>query len=103
MTTLSVPEPSLSSRAMLSVLSISIWSGRKHDPEASVEIAQRHGAQADAGRYPSALGHHKLPRRGLQDNKRAGDNERACRRWFWARPPISGRNSFQLGETALLT
>jgi hypothetical protein len=39
---------------MLSVLSISMWSARKHDPEASVEIAQRHGAQPDAGRYHSA-------------------------------------------------
>ena len=52
---LSVSEPSLSSRAMLCSLSISMWSARKHDPEASEEIAQRHGAQADAGRYHKVL------------------------------------------------
>jgi hypothetical protein len=39
---------------MLCSLSISMWSARKHDPEASEEIAQRHGAQPDAGRYHSA-------------------------------------------------
>ena len=53
MNSISIPEPSLSSRAMLCSLSISMWSARKHDPEASEEIAQRHGAQADAGRYGS--------------------------------------------------
>jgi hypothetical protein len=36
-------------------LSISTWSARKHDPDASQEIAQRHGAQADAGRYHKVL------------------------------------------------
>ncbi len=51
MNSISTPEPSLSSRAMLCSLSISMWSARKHDPEASEEIAQRHGAQPDAGRY----------------------------------------------------
>jgi hypothetical protein len=55
MNSISVPEPSLSSRAMLCSLSISMWSARKHDPEASQEIAQRHGAQADAGRYDKVL------------------------------------------------
>jgi hypothetical protein len=50
---ISVAEPSLSSRAMLCSLSISMWSARKHDPEASEEIAQRHVAQPDAGRYHS--------------------------------------------------
>jgi hypothetical protein len=54
MNSLTGAEPSLSSRAMLCSLSISTWSARKHDPEASEEIAQRHGAQADAGRYQSA-------------------------------------------------
>jgi hypothetical protein len=49
MNSISAPEPSLSSRAMLCSLSISMWSARKHDPEASEEIAQRHGAQPDAG------------------------------------------------------
>ncbi len=63
MTTFSVAEPSLSSRAMLCALSISIWSARKHDPEASEEIAQRHGAQADAGRYHKVL----LPKAALAE------------------------------------
>jgi hypothetical protein len=36
---------------MLCSLSISMWSARKHDREASEEIAQRHGAQPDAARY----------------------------------------------------
>jgi hypothetical protein len=54
MNPISISEPSLSSRAMPCSLSISMWSARKHDPDASQEIAQRHGAQADAGRYHSA-------------------------------------------------
>jgi hypothetical protein len=60
---ISIPEPSLSSRAMLCSLSISMWSARKHDPEASEEIAQRHGAQADAGRYHKVL----LPKEALAE------------------------------------
>ena len=48
---MSTSEHSLSSRAMLCSLSISMWSARKHDREASEEIAQRHGAQPDAARY----------------------------------------------------
>jgi hypothetical protein len=40
---------------MLCSLSISMWSARKHDPDASEEIAVRHGAQADAGRYHKVL------------------------------------------------
>lgn len=63
MNTISVAEPSLSSRAMLCSLSISMWSARKHDPEASEEIAQRHGAQADAGRYQKVL----LPKTALAE------------------------------------
>jgi len=59
----SVPDPSLSSRAMLCSLSISMWSARKHDPDASQEIAQRHGAQADAGRYHKVL----LPKEALAE------------------------------------
>ena len=39
----SMPEVSLASRAMLCTLSICQWSARKHDPEASEEIAARHG------------------------------------------------------------
>jgi hypothetical protein len=50
-----IREPSLASRAMLCSLSIRMWSARKHDREASDEIAQRHGAQPDAGRYHKAL------------------------------------------------
>ena len=61
MNTISVAEPSLCSRAMLCSLSISMWSARKHDPDASQEIAQRHGAQADAGRYHKVL----LPKEAL--------------------------------------
>ena len=63
MTSISTPEPSLSSRAMLCSLSISVWSARKHDPEASEEIAQRHGAQPDAGRYHKVL----LPKAALAE------------------------------------
>jgi hypothetical protein len=48
---------------MLCSLSISMWSARKHDPEASQEIAQRHGAQADAGRYHKVL----LPKEALAE------------------------------------
>ena len=69
MNSISTSEPSLPSRAMLCSLSISMWSARKHDPEASEEIAQRHGAQPDAGRY-----HKVLPqggaRRGPKDRER---------------------------------
>ena len=39
MNSLTVAEPSLSSRAILCSLSISMRSARKHDPEASEEIA----------------------------------------------------------------
>ena len=63
MNPISVAEPSLSSRAMLCSLSISMWSARKHDPDASQEIAQRHGAQADAGRYHKVL----LPKAALAE------------------------------------
>ena len=63
MNPISIPEPSLSSRAMLCSLSISMWSARKHDPDASQEIAQRHSAQADAGRYHKVL----LPKEALAE------------------------------------
>ena len=69
----SVPEVSLASRAMLCSLSICQWSARKHDPEASEEIAARHGAQANAGRYNKVL----LPPEALGDLKRiAGEARR---------------------------
>ena len=70
MNSVSVAEPSLSSRAMLCSLSISMWSARKHDPDASQEIAQRHGAQADAGRYHKVL----LPKAALAEIQK--DRER---------------------------
>ncbi len=57
------PEPSLSSRAMLCSLSISMWSARKHDREASDEIASIHGAKSDAGRYNKIL----LPKEALAE------------------------------------
>jgi hypothetical protein len=57
------PAASLSSRAMLCSLSISMWSARKHDPDASEEIAARHGAQVDSGRYHKLL----LPRKALTE------------------------------------
>jgi len=56
-------EPSLSSRAMLCSLSIGVWSARKHDADASEEIARQHGAQLDAGRYHKVL----LPKEALAD------------------------------------
>ena len=63
MTSIQIPEPSLSSRAMLCSLSISMWSARKHDRDASEEIAVRHGAQADSGRYHKVL----LPKQALTE------------------------------------
>lgn len=63
MSSIPFAEPSLSSRAMLASLSISIWSARKHDPEASEEIALRHGVQTDAERYNKVL----LPKKALAD------------------------------------
>lgn len=63
MSTFSVPELSLPSRAMLCTLSISAWSARKHDPDISEEIAARHGAQTDCGRYHKVL----LPKEALAE------------------------------------
>ena len=63
MDSISIPEHSLSSRAMLCSVSISMWSARKHDPDASEEIAMRHGAQADSGRYHKVL----LPKQALAE------------------------------------
>ncbi|MGH9571414.1 MAG: hypothetical protein ACRD4F_17350 [Candidatus Angelobacter sp.] len=40
-----------------------MWSARKHDPDASEEIAARHGAQSDAGRYNKVL----LPKQALAE------------------------------------
>ena len=63
MTSVSIPESHLSTRAMLCSVSISVWSARKHDPDASEEIALQHGAQADSGRYHKVL----LPRQALAE------------------------------------
>ncbi len=63
MTSIPIPEHSLSSRAMLCSLSIRMWSARKHDPDASEEIAARHGAQSDSGRYHKLL----LPKQALAE------------------------------------
>lgn len=59
----SISEHSLSAKAMLCSLSIRIWSARTHDAEASQEIATRHGAQADVGRYHKIL----LPKAALAE------------------------------------
>ena len=79
MTSISTCEPSLSSRAMLCSLSISMWSARKHDAEAPEEIAPRHGAQADAGRYHSAAQgdrRKQIPRGAYPDRTRARSSSR---------------------------
>jgi hypothetical protein len=58
---------------MLCSLSIGQWSARKHDPEVSEEIAARHGAQSDVGRYNKIL----LPPQALAEIKRiAGEARR---------------------------
>jgi len=73
MSSIPIAEPSLSSRAMLCTLSISTWSARKHDREASEEIATRHGAQSDAGRYHKIL----LPKEAFAEiNEIVGDARR---------------------------
>ena len=63
MNSIPASEPSLSARAMLCALSISVWSTRKHDMEASEEIARQHGAQSDSGRYHKVL----LPKAALAE------------------------------------
>ncbi|MFA5583020.1 MAG: hypothetical protein WDA09_02305 [Bacteriovoracaceae bacterium] len=45
----------LSSKAMLVKLSISTWTASKHDKKISKEIADKHGAKSDAGRYNKVL------------------------------------------------
>lgn len=41
--------------AMLSRLSVSLWTARRHDKRLSDEVATNHGAQSDAGRYNKLL------------------------------------------------
>ena len=50
-----VESKELASKAMLVRLSISMWTARKHDAKASKEIADKHQAKSDAGRYNKAL------------------------------------------------
>jgi hypothetical protein len=73
MASIAIAEPSLSSRAMLCALSISMWSAQKHDREASEEIATRHGAQVDAGRYHKVL----LPKQALAEIRRIVSDARS--------------------------
>src|SRR5215475_7553907 len=73
MSSIPIPEPTLSSRAMLCSLSISQWSASKHDRQASEEIAAHHGAQPDVGRYNKLL----IPREKLAEvRKIAGEARR---------------------------
>jgi len=73
MSSIPIPEPTLSTRAMLCSLSISQWSASKHDPQASQEIAAHHGAQPDVGRYNKLL----IPKETLAEVHRiAGEARR---------------------------
>jgi hypothetical protein len=73
MSSIPIPEPTLSSRAMLCLLSISQWSASKHDRQASEEIAAHHGAQPDVGRYNKLL----IPKETLAEVRRiAGEARR---------------------------
>ena len=73
MSSIPIPEPTLSSRAMLCSLSISQWSASKHDRQASEEIAAHHGAQPDVGRYNKLL----IPKETLAEVRRiAGEARR---------------------------
>ena len=72
MSSIGANEPSLSSKAMLCSLSISMWSARKHDQEASEEIASRHGAGSDAGRYNKLL----LPKQALAEIQKIASEAR---------------------------
>lgn len=73
MSSVPIPEPTLSSRAMLCSLSISQWSASKHDRQASEEIAVQHGAQPDVGRYNKLL----IPKETLAEVRRlAGEARR---------------------------
>jgi hypothetical protein len=66
---------------MLCSLSITMWSARKHDPDASQEIAQRHGAQPDAGRYHKVL----LPKAALAEIRKIVSEARQ-KNYFMALP-----------------
>ena len=73
MSSIPIPETTLSSRAMLCTLSIAQWSASKHDRQASEEIAAHHGAQPDVGRYNKLL----IPKETLAEVRRiAGEARR---------------------------
>src|SRR5215472_6681338 len=57
---------------MLCSLSISQWSAAKHDRQASEEIAARHGAQPDVGRYNKLL----IPKETLAEVHRVAGKAR---------------------------
>jgi hypothetical protein len=48
-------ESNLSKRAMLAALNIGVWSATKHDKRVSDEVAARHGANNNAGKYRKRL------------------------------------------------
>jgi hypothetical protein len=64
---LSKEETSLSSKAMLSKVSISAWSGYKFDREASEQIAEIHGAE----RIPTGSTSDWFPARSLRRSPRS--------------------------------
>ena len=72
MSSIPIPEPTLSTRAMLCSLSISQWSASKHDRQASEEIAAHHGAQPDVGRYNKLL----IPKETLAELHRIASEAR---------------------------
>jgi hypothetical protein len=49
-----------------------MWSARKHDREVSEEVASRHGAQVDAGRYNKVL----LPKQALAEIQKIANEAR---------------------------
>src|SRR5260370_13705481 len=72
MSSLSIPEPPLSWRAMLCWLSISMWSARIHDRAVSEEIATLHRASVNAGRYNKLL----LPKTALEEIQKIAQEAR---------------------------
>ena len=54
-TSLPFPDASLSTRAMLAAVSVSVWPAAKHDKTVSEETATRHGASRDALRSQKSL------------------------------------------------
>ena len=71
-------ETALSKRAMLAVLTIRTWSASKYDRKVSDEVAERHSASQNAGRYRKSL----LPQEStsLEKVKKAAT---AAREWHY--------------------